>query len=178
MTTFHTAHEAMMFAFRFAADQYPRTPMSRLMQGGPLGNAAGLYGIDGAGQAGMILAALGRMNADQRAVLIVRYGDVRHECPCCGHPAPTPEWRASVDVLSHITELADLPRALRHAAVEKIICRRRHISVSHWASVYQASERTIRQRVAKAKRRLSMLENQAVSWMTDHLEGRSLIEPA
>lgn len=81
---FKSAHEALVFAFNYAGQQSPRTPMTRMMQGGALGSGRGLVGIDGAAQAGMVLAAVERLPKEQAQVITVRYGDVRHECPCCG----------------------------------------------------------------------------------------------
>jgi hypothetical protein len=176
---FSSAHEALVFAFRYAHDQSPRTPMTSLMQGGPIGSGKGLTGVDGAAQAGMILAALPRvLTAEQRNVVTVRYGDVRHDCPCCRQPAPTSDWAAALDALSHCEELGDLPRAIRHAAVERIVCRRNRHSMAHWANAYDMSERTLRERSAKAKLRLAKVEAAALAEVYAHLEGRMVLEAA
>lgn len=173
---FLSAHEALTFAFRFSAGQYPRTPMSRMMQApGRSGSGVGLGGLDGAGQAGMILAALRNLSAEQRALLLVRYGDNPQPCPHCGTLVQSREWREAVEALSLVPELADLPKGIRVAAVEKIVARRRNISMEHWANKYGSSARSVRHRVAQAKRRLAAIENAAVGWLDDYLTGRGLI---
>lgn len=171
---FRNAHEALVFAFRYSHDQSPRTPMTGLMQGGKIGSGKGLIGVDGAGQAGMILAGLKHLTAEQRNVVTVRYGEIHAECHCCGSLVPTREWRDAVDALSHCPELGDLPRVVRLAAVEKALCRRR-ISLALYASQYSVSERTVRERAAKVKDRLSKVENAALAWLQDHFEGREII---
>lgn len=173
---FHTAHEALTFAFRYSGNQYTKTAMSRLMAGGtPLGSGLGLHGVDGAAQAGLILAALRYLPAEQRAVLIVRFGNVQRECPSCGRPAHSAAWLEAVDMLSHCPELADLPRSIRLKAVEKIVCRTRSISITSLAGHYAYNARTVRSRVARAKQRLVSLENQALGWLSDHFESKLLI---
>jgi hypothetical protein len=175
---FRSAHDALTFAFRHSTQQHAKTAMSALMQGGPLGRGLGLHGLDGAAQAGMILAAMRALTQEQRALLTVRYGNVPSDCPHCGRPTRSRAWQEALDYLSHCAELRDLPRPLRHAAVEKIVCRSRGISVTHWANSYDVNARTVRSRVAKAKQRLTVVENAALSWMSDHLEGADVIEPA
>jgi hypothetical protein len=171
---FRSAHEALVFAFRYGHDQSPRTPMTGLMQGGAIGSGKGLVGIDGAGQAGMILASLQHLPAEQRDVITVRYGEVHKECHCCGALVPTREWRDAVDALSHCDELGDLPRAVRLAAVEKALCSRR-ISMALYASQYSVAERTVRERVAKVKDRLGKAQAGAMAWLEDHFQGRGLL---
>jgi hypothetical protein len=175
---FRSAHEALTFAFRFAHDQSPRTPMTTLLQGGRIGSGKGLVGVDGAGQAGMVLSALKHLNDEQRNVIMVRYGDLRRECSCCGQMAPTPDWRIAVDALSHCDELRGLPRAIRHAAIEKIVCRRRDIRMQRYASEYDLSARTLRHRVSECKGRLAKVENSAVAWLDEHFVGRELLVAA
>ena len=172
---FRSAHEALTFAFRFAHDQSPRTPMTRLMQGGSLGSGKGLIGLDGAGQAGMILAALAHITPEERAVVMTRYGDLRSPCQCCGQYAPTRDWRDSVDMLSHAPELHDLPREVRHAVVEKVICRRKDLRVASMAGGYELAERTVRERMRRFKERIGRVENRAVAWLDEHLTGRGVI---
>ena len=173
---FRSAHEALTFAFRYAHDQSPRTPMTRMMQGGSIGSGKGLIGLDGAGQAGMILAALVHLNPEQRHVLVVRYGDLKEPCQCCGMMAPTRAWAESQDALSHCEELADLPRVIRHAVVEKVICRRKGLRVASLASGYEVHERTVQRRLRDFKQRIGKVENTALAWMDEHLTGREVLE--
>jgi hypothetical protein len=175
---FRSAHEALTFAFRFSHDQSPRTPMTRLMQGGSIGAGKGLIGMDGAGQAGMILAALVHLKPDEKHVLVVRYGDLKEPCACCGQMAPTREWADSQDALSHADELCELPRVIRHAVVEKVICRRKGMRVASLAGGYEVTERTVQRRMRDFKARIGKVENAAIAWMDDHLSARGLLEVA
>lgn len=174
---FAGTHQALTFAFRYSSQVSPKSPMASLLAravgGGRKGS--GLGGVDGAAQAGMILGALEHLSAEQRHVLIARYGDVTHDCPACGQPTASNEWRIAVDALSLCPELADLPRDVRRAAVEKVVCRRKHIRLEMWSSPYSLSPRTVRSRVAQARKRFSKAENDALAWLGDYFEGRGLL---
>jgi hypothetical protein len=173
---FKSAHEAMVFAFQYAGQQSPRTPMSSLLRRGEvIGTGKGLVGVDGAGQAGMVLAALDHLTKEQRAVIVARYGDVRSACPCCGQPTPSSQWKEAVDTLVEGSEeLRGLPRAIQRAAVEKVVCRRK-IRLASFAVEYGLSERTLRHKNADLKQRLGKVENQALAWLEDHFGGRGLL---
>jgi hypothetical protein len=172
---FKSAHEALTFSFNFAGQQSPKTPMATLMRTAGLGSGRGLAGLDGAGQAGMVLAAVGRMpNPDHFHVIMARFGDVRTACPCCGQPAPDALWTQSVDALSQCDELRDLPKPVRHAAVEKVVCRRK-LRFAGFVTEYGMSERTLRSKITKVKGRLSKLENDAMSYLSDYLQSRGVL---
>lgn len=171
---FKSAHEALTFAFRFAGQQSPKTPMSVMMQTSHLGSGRGLSGLDGAGQAGMVLAALKHLKDDERHVLIARYGDVRRPCPCCGQPAPDQVWAEAVEALSLCDELHDLPKAVRHAAIEKSVCRRK-LRFGEYVTEYGLSERTLRDKVRKVKDRYAKVENAALAWLGDFFQARGVL---
>lgn len=175
---FRSAHDALVFAFRFSHDQSPRTPMTALMQRGLLGKGKGLVGIEGAGQAGLIHGALRRLSDEQKNLLVARYGDIRQPCQCCGQMAPTPEWRAAVDALSHCAELHDLPKPIRLAAIEKIVCRRRNIETRRLAAEHEMSPRTLRHRISDCKARLAKIENSAIAMLEEEFKGSGLVSSA
>lgn len=173
---FRSAHEALTFAFRFAGQQSPKTPMTTLMQaaGGGIGSGRGLVGLDGAGQAGMVLAALKHLGPEQRFVLIARYGDVRRPCPCCGQPAADQVWLEAVEELSRCEELKDLPKQVRHAAIEKAVCRRK-LRLQDYAVEYGLSPRTLRHKLAEVKQRFGKVENAAMAWLDDFFRARGVL---
>ncbi len=173
---FRSAQDALTFALQYEHQQSPTNPMQQLMKRTRMGTGLGLHGIDGAHQAGAILQALGTLGQMERSVLVVRFGDVRGPCPCCGNQeASTREWRAAVDVLSHIDTIADLHQRIRHAIVEKIVCRRRMMRVAALASRYESTERTIQRRIRDVKPVLVALEARATGTMQDFLSGRGVV---
>lgn len=68
---FKSAHQAITFALNFSDSAYDAPTMNRMAQEpGPPGR--GLGGLDGAGQAGMILRELSLLRAVQRHILVAR----------------------------------------------------------------------------------------------------------
>lgn len=119
---FNSTHAALTFAFEYGGQQSPRTPMTSLMRTANLGSGKGLSGLDGAAQAGFILAEVCRLPDDQHNIIVARYDRVRHECKCCSQSAPSDEWRAAIDALSHCVELEGVHRKVRLMMVEKSVC--------------------------------------------------------
>lgn len=98
-SVFDSTHSALMFAFRFSTEQYGESVLGR-MQGRGCGSGKGLVGMDGAGQAGMVLAELGRLEAIERAALVARFAQRCEPCPCCGSARPTKLWSEAVALLA------------------------------------------------------------------------------
>ena len=69
---FDSTRSALVFAFGFRTQQYGETPLAKL-QRHRLGSGRGLVGMDGAGQAGMVLAQIDRLGPTDRAVIIARF---------------------------------------------------------------------------------------------------------
>ncbi|CAN7610482.1 hypothetical protein LJR034_004681 [Caballeronia sp. LjRoot34] len=124
---FRSAHEAVVFACNYAAQQYAMSPMAKLLQRGSSGSGRGLIGLDGAAQSGMVLAELGNIDYVQMLVLVARCAPRKERCECnhscCGGWKPNPLYRDAV------SQLADLVvpalggvftlRRFRLAAIEK-----------------------------------------------------------
>jgi len=119
---FASTHAALVFAFSYAGQQSPKTPMTSLIRTAELGSGKGLSGVDAAAQAGFILAEVCRLPDDQHNIIVARYDRVRHECRCCEQPSPSNEWRAAIDALSHCVELEGVHRKVRLIMVEKAAC--------------------------------------------------------
>ena len=122
---FNSTHAALTYAFNYAGQQSPKTPLMSLIKNpgdGQLGTGKGLMGLDGAAQAGMILAEVCRLSDEQHNVIVARYGRVMHECKCCGQDAPSDEWRAAIDALSHCDELEGVHKKVRLIIVERALC--------------------------------------------------------
>jgi hypothetical protein len=100
---FKNSHDALTFAFHFSSEQYAQTPMAkRLKSQGAIGSGKGLFGTDGAGQAGFILAQVeevGRINPLHKACIVSRYSPKFKECPCCGGDKMLEEYDHALVVL-------------------------------------------------------------------------------
>lgn len=165
---FRSVNDALTFAYRYQSQQSPRTPMQRLYKGPGDGQGAGkgLHGVDGAGQAGMILDAVDRLPPEMRPVLLVRYGDVREECACCGQPAPTQQWLEGVEELSRCRELEGLPRRVRRAAIERALHSRRW-DAARLSLIFGLSERSLRHQAKQLRERFAKVERQALQLLDE-----------
>ena len=98
---FKGVHDALRFAFNFQHGNVSEPPISRLQ--GDTRSGRGLGGVDGAAQAGMILAELSQMAEERQAILAGRFTDQSIPCPCkqpcCGGYRDNPRWADAVKVL-------------------------------------------------------------------------------
>ncbi|MDO5686457.1 MAG: hypothetical protein Q4G42_03585 [Neisseria sp.] len=170
---FDTVEAALTFAFRYAQQQSPRTPMTHLMQ--TSGGGRGLYGLDGAAQAGFILSALDRLPREQRYAVTVRFGDVRSDCPCCGQLRPTHEWQDARDGLCGFVELEGLPHEVRHGMIEQILCNRR-ADITALCKRYCLIRSTAYRQLALLKERLRKLETLALNALSDDLRAGGAVK--
>ncbi|WP_211475058.1 hypothetical protein [Collimonas humicola] len=81
---FKNSHEALTFAFNYSSQHYALSPMSKLMTVDAIGSGKGLVSQDGAAQAGLIHAQVGKLSPEQRACIVARYSPRFAECQCCG----------------------------------------------------------------------------------------------
>lgn len=100
---FTSAHAALTFAHHYAHGYYEAPAMAKMMRGAVLGTGKGLVGLDGAGQAGMILSYLERLSDLHKAILILRTAPERTPCscraPCCSGSRPNPAWSDAMAVV-------------------------------------------------------------------------------
>lgn len=129
---FNSVADAIMFALRYSSQQYAETPMSKLMKRtGRTSSGKGLVGLDGAGQAGMILGKIDSLGQIERACIIARYTDRTDECPCCKQTVANDAYRAAINTLADwaertIENVTDVPR-MRFAIVQEFYERRRSV---------------------------------------------------
>lgn len=98
---FKNTHDALIFAFNYSSQQYPLSPMSKLMSGNGSGTGKGLVSIDGAAQAGIIRSRIAQLPALQAACIVARYAPRIEECPCCkGRDKMTDEYREALAALA------------------------------------------------------------------------------
>lgn len=108
---FKSVHDALIYAFNFSDQQFSETTLAKLMRkaaenGGEssaLGTGKGLRGVDGAGQAGMILAELVRSPVDHQAAITARYARRTKPCAHCGSDALTENWKAAIEGLAEFS---------------------------------------------------------------------------
>jgi len=111
---FDSTRSAIVFAFNFSTAQYGEGVLGRLASR-HAASGKGLVGMDGAGQAGMVLAAIWRLNDIERSAIVARFSVRTEPCPCCGGQRKSDLWRESIE------RLAD--RCVP-AGVSNIRCRR------------------------------------------------------
>jgi hypothetical protein len=97
---FQNSHEALLFAFNFSTAQYGVSEMARLA--GPMASSGkGLVGVDGAGQAGMIMRKVDALDRFHRACIVARYSQRFEECKCCRNASmPLQQYREATGTLA------------------------------------------------------------------------------
>ena len=174
---FKSTHDALVFAFQYAGQQSPKTPAMAYRNPGdaPIGKGKGLSGLDGAAQAGMILAEVDRLPDDQHNVIVARYGHVLHECPCCEQDAPSDEWRLAIDALSRCVELEGVHRKVRLMMVERAICGGR-LDIDMLCRRYSLGRTTTYGQLSAIKTKLRKIEKIALSNLDNvFFEKKSLV---
>jgi len=100
---FHAARQALLFAFNFNHQQYDRPAMSKLLDKRRFAGR-GLGGLDGAGQAGMVMQALRGLGALHAAILTADVAPRNTNCSCnagcCRGYKPNMEWEESIGYLT------------------------------------------------------------------------------
>lgn len=123
---FRTVRGAMMFALNYRHGSVKKSSLVEMMGGGRAGR--GLGGLDGAAQAGMILAELGRLRQRRRSIITARCAPPSVPCPCrkpcCRGWKENAEWGDAIkDLTEHVLEegLAGTVShyRLRHAMVAR-----------------------------------------------------------
>lgn len=155
---FASANGALVFAFNFSGQAYDRHTMNR-MAAPSLGNGKGLVGLDGAGQAGMILAEVKGMGKMAEAILIARLAPRSTGCECrascCSGQKPNKVWTDAIAFLSdHIrtTALAGCIAngLMRREYVVRYFTRKDdRISLEDLAKKYEIDRKTVSAHAAK-----------------------------
>lgn len=171
---FKSSADAIMFALRFSSQQYAETPMSKMMKrDGRRSSGKGLVGLDGAGQAGMILQKLENLDELERACIVARYTDRIAECPCCRNPTASEEYRNAINTLAswaerNIENVTSVPR-IRFAIVQEFFERRR--SVGKVADDIGMPRSTAYDQRARIWPRLTELDKKALGKLDTQLAG-------
>ena len=126
---FDSAHGALVFAFNFSTQCYDRPIMNR-MADGPEKSGKGLVGLDGAAQAGFVLAEVKSMGRISEAVIAARIAPRSNPCECgascCSGHKSNKTWVDAIAVLAD---------HMRNTALAGCVCNgimRREYVVRHF----------------------------------------------
>lgn len=197
---FRSAHDALVFAYSFEyRSHYPRQPISRLAA--PMmstGSDAGLGGIDGAAQAGMIKAAVKRLGPLKEAALIARFAPRSRPCTCsaqcCSGKQANQAWEIAIDTLSDYARRTQFsagsskPAVIRGCVARYFVpqANREHInSLAARVGVnrdtasdcYRAVSRFLGGCGAQEKQAQAGVTNQAYGEIENHLIEAGVVQP-
>lgn len=158
---FESTHDALVYAFQYANQQSPRTPMTSLMRSVQTGTGKGLSGVDGAAQAGFILAEVCRLPDDQHNVIVARYGHVLHECRHCEQDTPSDDWRAAIAELANNIEVDWTHRRVRRDIVEMAIGKS-IMNKEQFCKKYSISKSTAYRHISEIKTKFRKIERIAM----------------
>jgi len=123
---FRSAHGALKFALNHSHGTLQKPLIIRLMGGASGGR--GLGGLDGAGQAGMILAELEQLSELHGALIIARYAapTVPCECrsQCCRGYRESELWRVAIAYLVQYILTEGLTGTVSHYRLRRAIVTR------------------------------------------------------
>lgn len=123
---FESAHGALVFAFNYAPDFYDR-PLMNKMADPPHRSGKGLVGLDGAAQAGFILAELRSLGTIPEAVLTARTAPKTMPCTCrrlcCSGKSTTPVYTEAIRTLTQAA-LDPLSGCVSHYRLRSVIVQR------------------------------------------------------
>lgn len=142
---FQSAHNALLFAFNFSAQQYERPMMNRMADDPVAYVSKGLSGMDGAAQAGMIMSRVLQLPALSQYIVFAHYAPKTLTCdcprPCCAGKKPNELWEAVILEISRISISAATPGALSYRVLRDTIVRKMFGDKSERADVLAAGER-------------------------------------
>jgi hypothetical protein len=178
---FKSAHEAVIFACNYTAQQYAMSPMAKLLQRGGNGSGRGLVGLDGAAQSGMVLAELQHIDYMHMLVLVARSAPRKERCEC-SH-ACCSGWKANPIYRDAVSQLTDLVvpalagafslRRFRLAVIEKYFGEK--IKIKDVAADLGIPPRTAERHASLIKTHLKEAEKTAWTEWYGQLDGAGMI---
>ncbi len=121
---FTSSRQALVFAYRFTHGTMKRPFLASLM-GGPKKPGRGLAGLDGAAQAGLIKAEVGKLGPLRRFILTARYAPQTVVCECksscCMGYTLNPEWAEAVEWLTDHALRAGLVGTISHYRLRRAL---------------------------------------------------------
>lgn len=167
---FNNVHDALTFAFNYSSQQYALSPMSKLMKTG-IGSGKGLMSTDGAAQAGIIKAHLGRLPALHQACIIARYAPRFEDCPCCAsRDKMTDEYREAIATLTEwaISQISGITiRNMRAAIIRSFF--ERGVSIADAAKQLNVPKATAYDQKARIHKELKTMDAKAQAGVDEQL---------
>jgi len=180
-TLFRTARGALLFATNYSHGQTKKPFLAKMVGGGKPGR--GLGGLDGAGQAGMILAAMSRLPKEQQALLIARFTTPTTPCscrsPCCRGFRYEPDWEDAVAFLVEHIGIRGLTGTVSHYRLRRALVLRylgQGESFVEVAKQCHVNRDTASARYKKVKEYLGDQEKRAYWELEGHLKDGGVIE--
>lgn len=179
---FSSTHAALVFAFNFSHQAYDRPVMNR-MADGPKRSGKGLVGLDGAGQAGMIRAAVDALGREEAMVITARFAPRRDRCACrrdcCSGWVPGREWRAAIDHLTEYVLRMALAGTVSHYRVRNGIVRRIFgdtVNLGELAEHAGVGRDTMGDHAKRIAKHLVGIEGRAMKAIDDKLYTNGIVE--
>jgi len=176
---FASAAAAAAFALNFSGQSYQRPLTDRMAQPSP-SRGKGLYGLDGAAQAGMIRAELATLGLIGEAIITAEMANRTKPCscraPCCAGHLTNPEWAAAIGLLSNVAK--ELKICPNHMNVRSNLLRRFFgvpVEITEIAKLCGVTRDTVYNHNAKLITWLKPLRKKAWSEFDAHLIERGLI---
>lgn len=171
---FQNVGSALAFAFNYSAG-FPQTAIGKMMREA-LGSSGrkqgrGLSGLDGAGQAGMVLAEVDRLPGLWPVMLRLRFGSCEDQCPSYMEKQPCLAWTEALGMLTRSIEarLVNDPM-LRRFIVAQLV---RGVPVSKItahepiAIICDRAPRTLRRHISELRDQLRILTEDALNAAED-----------
>jgi hypothetical protein len=185
---FRSTQHALLFAFRHAGQAYDRPLMLR-MADATRGPGAGLVGLDGAAQAGMIRAEVADLGRLYEAVIVARFADRSIPCQCkaacCSGERLNGEWINAVAYLADYVRTSALAGCvstglLRREYVARYFAKDRRESIRDIAGRHGVDQRTAGAHAGRVAIFLGGsahgVEQAAIDAITDKLYAAGVVE--
>jgi hypothetical protein len=134
---FNTQTGALKFAFNFAHGGVKTWTIGSLAGGNKAGR--GLAGLDGAGQAGLIRSALGRLAPIRLHILTARYVIPSTSCacgePCCRGYRENPEWTEAIKEIGEFVLKQGATGTVSHYRLRRALVMRYFGSKESYATI-------------------------------------------
>lgn len=180
-TVFRSTGAALKFALNFSHGTLQKSFLAKAM--GAPGASSGLAGLDGAAQAGMILAELQRLATLRRCLLTGRYTQPSSPCACraacCRGWRENPEWKQAIDYLTEYVLVAGLTGAISHLHLRRVLVVRYfevRVSLIDTANACGVHRNTASQYNKKVVEHFRGEERPAFHELDGQLKGRGVVE--
>lgn len=182
---FKSAAEAVQFALRHSASQFPQSQMGKILQQPGIGQGRGLVGLDGAAQAGMVLAELQNIpSPSQLAVVYATSVPKIAVChcgqACCRGWTWTPEFSQATAMIGRI--VAENVKAAPNLTKYLVGVVRKHfggsVDLALEAELLGIAPKAALAHATRARKYLGPVEDSAWQWLSNRLTDVGMVESA